>query len=207
PSAAASSASSAVVPSVGAASSPPGRRPQPASSRAGPDRSTPRRARRAGVERNWRRDVMRRFLLRRMAWPQYLSDTRSRARARLPAVAVPAPCGIASVHDRATPGRCPDPRSGARRAAALHGPRPGGPGLRRPSGPGPARGDRLLALRTGGDLAGVLAAFDRGEVVRGYPMRGTVFAVAADSLAWLTQLCAGGPLRSAISRRPALDLE
>lgn len=64
-----------------------------------------------------------------------------------------------------------------------------------------------LALRTGGDLAGVLAAFDRGEVVRGYPMRGTVFAVAADSLAWLTQLCAGGPLRSAISRRPALDLE
>ena len=36
-----------------------------------------------------------------------------------------------------------------------------------------------LALRTGGDLDAVLAAFDRGEIVRGYPMRGTVFSVAA----------------------------
>ncbi|MGP9745902.1 DNA glycosylase AlkZ-like family protein [Brachybacterium sp. AOP29-B2-41] len=64
-----------------------------------------------------------------------------------------------------------------------------------------------LALRTDGDLAGVLAAFDRGEIVRGYPMRGTVFAVAADSLAWLTELCAAGPLRAAISRRGQLELE
>lgn len=64
-----------------------------------------------------------------------------------------------------------------------------------------------LALRTGGDLAGVLGAFDRGLLVRGYPMRGTVFAVAADTLAWLTQLCADGPLRAAISRRPRLGLE
>ncbi|WP_394214822.1 DNA glycosylase AlkZ-like family protein [Brachybacterium vulturis] len=64
-----------------------------------------------------------------------------------------------------------------------------------------------LALRTGGDLAAVLAAFDRGEVVRGYPMRGTVFAVAADSLAWLTELCAAAPLRAAISRRGQLELE
>ncbi|MDN5822241.1 MAG: winged helix DNA-binding domain-containing protein, partial [Brachybacterium sp.] len=64
-----------------------------------------------------------------------------------------------------------------------------------------------LALRTGGDLDAVLAAFDRGEVVRGYPMRGTVFAVAADSLAWLTELCAAGPLRAAISRRGQLELE
>lgn len=64
-----------------------------------------------------------------------------------------------------------------------------------------------LALRSGGDLAAVLAAFDRGEIVRGYPMRGTVFAVAADSLAWLTELCAAGPLRAAISRRGQLELE
>ena len=64
-----------------------------------------------------------------------------------------------------------------------------------------------LALRSGGDLAGVLAAFDRGEIVRGYPMRGTVFAVAADTLAWLTELCAAGPLRAAISRRGQLELE
>ncbi|WP_193105170.1 DNA glycosylase AlkZ-like family protein [Brachybacterium sp. FME24] len=64
-----------------------------------------------------------------------------------------------------------------------------------------------LALRTGGDLDPVLAAFDRGEIVRGYPMRGTVFAVAADTLAWLTELCAAGPLRAAIGRRGQLDLE
>ncbi|GAA1485931.1 winged helix DNA-binding domain-containing protein [Brachybacterium fresconis] len=63
-----------------------------------------------------------------------------------------------------------------------------------------------LALRTGGDIEDVLAAFDRGEIVRGYPMRGTVFAVAADTLAWLTELCAAGPLRAAISRRGQLDL-
>ena len=64
-----------------------------------------------------------------------------------------------------------------------------------------------LALRTGGDVDAVLAAFDRGEVVRGYPMRGTVFAVAAESLAWLTELCAAGPLRAAIARRGRLELE
>ena len=64
-----------------------------------------------------------------------------------------------------------------------------------------------LALRTGGDLPGVLAAFDRGEIVRGYPMRGTVFAVAADTLTWLTELCAGPAVRAAIGRRGQLDLE
>lgn len=64
-----------------------------------------------------------------------------------------------------------------------------------------------LALRSGGDLAPVLAAFDEGRIVRGYPMRGTVFAVAADTLAWLTELCAAGPLRAAIARRGQLDLE
>ncbi len=63
-----------------------------------------------------------------------------------------------------------------------------------------------LALRTGGDVAAVLAALDRGDVVRGYPMRGTVFAVAADSLAWITELCAAGPLRAAIARRAQLEL-
>ncbi|MGP9537354.1 DNA glycosylase AlkZ-like family protein [Brachybacterium sp. AOP43-C2-M15] len=66
-----------------------------------------------------------------------------------------------------------------------------------------------LALRTGGDAASleaVLAAFDRGDIVRGYPMRGTVFVVAADTLRWLTQLCADGPLRAAIARRGQLGL-
>lgn len=64
-----------------------------------------------------------------------------------------------------------------------------------------------LALRSGGRLDPVLEAFDRGEIVRGYPMRGTVFAVAADTLAWLTQLCAAGPIRAALSRRGDLGLE
>lgn len=71
-----------------------------------------------------------------------------------------------------------------------------------------------LALRSRGPRArsgtaavqGVLAAFDRGEIVRGYPMRGTVFAVAADSLAWITELCAAGPLRAAETRRAQLEL-
>ncbi|GAA1324428.1 crosslink repair DNA glycosylase YcaQ family protein [Brachybacterium rhamnosum] len=53
----------------------------------------------------------------------------------------------------------------------------------------------------------VLDAFDRGEIVRGYPMRGTVFVVAADSLAWITELCAAGPLRAQVARRPALGLD
>lgn len=64
-----------------------------------------------------------------------------------------------------------------------------------------------LALRSGGTIGPVLAAFDAGQIVRGYPMRGTVFAVAADTLAWLTELCAVVPLRAAVSRRPALGME
>lgn len=48
-----------------------------------------------------------------------------------------------------------------------------------------------LALRSGGELAPVLAAFEEGMIVRGYPMRGTVFAVEAGTLRWLTELCAG----------------
>jgi hypothetical protein len=64
-----------------------------------------------------------------------------------------------------------------------------------------------LALRSGGRTEPVLAAFDDGRIVRGYPMRGTVFAVAADTLAWLTELCADGPLRAAIARRGQLGLD
>lgn len=64
-----------------------------------------------------------------------------------------------------------------------------------------------IALRTGTGLAPVFAAFDSGLIVRGYPMRGTVFAVAADTLAWLTELCADAAVRSAITRRAGLGLE
>ncbi len=53
-----------------------------------------------------------------------------------------------------------------------------------------------LALRTaGGSIDTVLMAFANAEIVRGYPMRGTVFAVAAADLRWLTELCAGSELR------------
>ncbi len=53
----------------------------------------------------------------------------------------------------------------------------------------------------------VLAAFDDGTVVRGYPMRGTVFAVAAEDLRWMTELCAGGPTRAQVARRGQLGLD
>lgn len=53
----------------------------------------------------------------------------------------------------------------------------------------------------------VVAGFDDGAVVRGYPMRGTVFAVAAEDLRWMTELCAGGPARAQIRRRGQLGLD
>ncbi|PWH05731.1 hypothetical protein DEO23_11025 [Brachybacterium endophyticum] len=73
-----------------------------------------------------------------------------------------------------------------------------------------------LALRLGESDAGegpapgpadVIAAFDRGEIVRGYPMRGTVFVTAAADMRWLTELCAEGPLRAQRARRGALGLD
>lgn len=55
-------------------------------------------------------------------------------------------------------------------------------------------------------IARVAKAFDDGLIVRGYPMRGTVFVVAAEDLRWMTELCAGGPLRAQVARRAALGL-
>lgn len=64
-----------------------------------------------------------------------------------------------------------------------------------------------IALRThDGGTEAVLAAFDAGEVVRAYPMRGTVFAVAAGDAIWMTELCAAAALRSAVKRRVQLGL-
>lgn len=63
-----------------------------------------------------------------------------------------------------------------------------------------------LALRTTGDPADVTDAFTAGTVVRGYPMRGTVFAVAAADLRWMTELCAAPAIRAAIRRRAQLGL-
>lgn len=65
-----------------------------------------------------------------------------------------------------------------------------------------------IALRTsGGTIEPVVEAFNTGRLVRGYPMRGTVFAVAAEDIIWMTQLCAGPALRAAVRRRAALGLE
>lgn len=63
------------------------------------------------------------------------------------------------------------------------------------------------ALRTaGGGVAGVVAELDSGAVVRGYPMRGTVFLVSAADARWIGQLCAGPALRAARGRQAALGL-
>ena len=64
-----------------------------------------------------------------------------------------------------------------------------------------------LALRTSGEVGPVVDAFTSGRIVRGYPMRGTVFAVAAEDLTWMTELCAGAAVRAAVKRRPRLGLE
>ncbi|SJM65672.1 winged helix DNA-binding domain-containing protein [Gulosibacter sp. 10] len=63
-----------------------------------------------------------------------------------------------------------------------------------------------LALRSGGDAAAVEAAFDRGEIVRGYPMRGTVFAAPAEDLQWMNALGGARSVRSANRRREQLGL-
>lgn len=58
------------------------------------------------------------------------------------------------------------------------------------------------ALRTtSGDIVAVLDALNRGELVRGYPMRGTIFLAPAADLRWMTELCAGPTLRAAQQRR------
>lgn len=63
------------------------------------------------------------------------------------------------------------------------------------------------ALRTaGGDVDDVLEALRTGELVRGYPMRGTVFLMAAADMLWMSQLCAAPAQRSAANRREQLGL-
>lgn len=57
------------------------------------------------------------------------------------------------------------------------------------------------------DVSEVVAALDRGELVRGYPMRGTVFLMAADDATWMTELCAGPAIRASARRRLQLGLD
>lgn len=63
------------------------------------------------------------------------------------------------------------------------------------------------ALRTPtADPAAVIADLDAGRLVRGYPMRGTVFLMAADDVLWVQELCNPAMLRAQASRRSQLEL-
>ena len=65
-----------------------------------------------------------------------------------------------------------------------------------------------VALRTAdGTRAGVEAALDAGEVVRSWPMRGTLHLVAAEDLPWMLALTTERLVAGAASRRAALGLE
>ncbi len=64
------------------------------------------------------------------------------------------------------------------------------------------------ALRTTtGDMALVLDEIRAGHLVRGYPMRGTVFLMVAADLSWVTELCAAPALWAASNRRHHLGLD
>lgn len=56
-----------------------------------------------------------------------------------------------------------------------------------------------VALRLkDGRIAAVHGALDAGELVRAYPMRGTVFLGTANDMAWLTELCSGTSRKRAL---------
>lgn len=62
-----------------------------------------------------------------------------------------------------------------------------------------------VALRTAStSVDEVLAGLDEGLIVRGYPMRGTVFLMPAADLLWITQLSAKPSIRAAMARRREL---
>jgi len=64
-----------------------------------------------------------------------------------------------------------------------------------------------VALRTaGGARSDVLAALDAGEVVRSWPMRGTLHLTAAADLRWMLALLGPRVLARAATRRAALEL-
>ena len=57
------------------------------------------------------------------------------------------------------------------------------------------------ALRSTNRVADVVEAMNTNKLVRGYPMRGTIFLAAAADLRWITELCARQSLRDAYRRR------
>jgi len=65
-----------------------------------------------------------------------------------------------------------------------------------------------IALRTSSRIRqGVDDALDAGEVVKSWPMRGTLHLVAAEDLPWMLQLLAPRVVAGAASRRARLDLD
>jgi hypothetical protein len=64
-----------------------------------------------------------------------------------------------------------------------------------------------IALRTAGrSREEVLAAFDAGEIVRSWPMRGTLHVLAAEDLGWMLALGTPRPRAAAALRRTQLGL-
>jgi hypothetical protein len=63
-----------------------------------------------------------------------------------------------------------------------------------------------VALRTAGTRADVEAALDSGEIVRSWPMRGTLHLVAGDDLPWLIGLLGPRVLAGAPARRAQLGI-
>lgn len=65
-----------------------------------------------------------------------------------------------------------------------------------------------VALRTeGGTRAGVEAAFNAGEIVKSWPLRGTLHLAAAEDLPWMLELTAPRVLAGAATRRAQLGLD
>lgn len=65
-----------------------------------------------------------------------------------------------------------------------------------------------IGLRVpGATLVDVNAAFDRGELVRSWTMRGTLHAVAAEDLAWILSLTGERTLKSMSRRRQELGMD
>ncbi len=60
--------------------------------------------------------------------------------------------------------------------------------------------------QAGATEAAVEAACDAGEIVRSWPLRGTLHLVAADDLGWMLELTAPRALASAAARRAALGI-
>ncbi len=65
-----------------------------------------------------------------------------------------------------------------------------------------------VGLRTATRLrAEVVAAIDVGEIVRSWPMRGTLHLTAAEDLPWMVQLLAPRVIKASVARRSKLGLE